>query len=334
MNRALVGFGFFGILAALSAFVGRPRGVSPRVAAGAHLVSLLGWAVLPVVWLACLGTEAGSWLGGMRSTRGTCLLGVDGGEWHLLGWVPSALLLVVLVWHGVRRLASARHVELRGWALAGSIRRPTSAGEVWVIPVDRPVAFAAGLLRCRAVVSQGLLAPLAEHERGAVCEHEAAHVRLGHPRLLLLGSVVAAAYGWFPPVSRAWEGLRRELEAAADDEAVRMVGRQAVLSALVRVALLPRDRDPWRPTGGFGGPEHLRWRMARLEHPVSAPRWTTLVGAAAVATGLSMAVVACELVGRPFAAFGLSICLGPVALVGLRPTWLWGRRSAQGDPAR
>jgi len=135
-------------------------------------------------------------------------------------------------------------------------------------------------------------------------------------------------------VSRAWEGLRRELEAAADDEAVRIVGRQAVLSALVRVALLLGDRDSWRPTGGFGGPEHLRWRRARLEHPVSAQRWSTLVGAAAVATGFFMAVVACELAGRPFAAFGLSICLGPIALVGLRPTWLWGRRSAPGDPAR
>jgi len=330
MSVALIGLGFSGVLVALTVLAGRSGGVSPRVAAGAYLVSLTGWALLPAVWLACAGSALGSWIGGIRSVGGECLFGIDHTQWQLLGYLPAAALLGVLAWHGVRHAASARRAEMRGVALAGSVQRPTSAGTVWVLPSDVPVAFAAGLWRCRAVVSSGLLAPLERDERDAVCEHEAAHVRLGHPRLLLVCGAVAAAYGRFPPVRQAWDGLRRELEAAADDEACRLVGRAALLSALVKVALSVGRNAPG-VAAGFGGAEHLRWRIARLEHPATPQTWpTALVGIAAVFAASAMAFVTCTLAGAPANAIGVLSCLGVVASFALRPAWTWRHERLSG----
>ncbi len=330
MTGPAVGLGLFVVLVGLSALAGRRRGVSPRVAAGAHLVSLLGWALLPAVWLVCLGSALGSWLGGVRTSGGGCLLGLDRGQWQLVGFVPGAMVLGVLVFHGVRQVVVARHAEMRGLALAKAVRRPTSTGEVWVVPSQRPAAFASGLWRCRAVVTSGLLAALGRDERQAVCEHEAAHVRLGHPRVLMVCGAIAAAYGRFPPVRRAWEGLRRELEAAADDEAARVVGRAAVLSALCDAAVLVGSAvAPAAP--GFLEAEHLRWRIARLEHPDASASWpTAVVAMAAAATASAMAVVACVLTGAPASAVGTSVCLVGVALIALRPTWAWGRHRPPG----
>lgn len=328
MSAALLGLGFFAVLVGLVMLTGRHPGVSPRVAAGAHLVSLVGWALLPAVWLVCSGSALGSWLSGIRSAGGGCLFGLEQGQWALLGYLPGAALLGVLVWHGLRRAAAARRAEMPAQALARSVCRPTSAGEVWVVPSAQPIACATGLWRCRAVVSSGLLALLEAREREAVCEHEAAHVRLGHPRLLVFAAAVAAAYGTFAPVRRAWDGLRRELEAAADDEAARVVGCEALLSALVRVALMGRDASSG-VMAGFGGVEHLRWRIARLEHPGAVETWpTALVGTAAAVTGSAMAFVGCQLTGTPVTLLGVTSCLGAVAAVALRPTWAWRRRSS------
>jgi len=345
MTSALVGAAFFGVLVALTTLVGRlDRAVAPRVAAGAHLVGLVGWALLPAVWLACAGSAFASWLGG-RGPGGGCLLGLDPTQWQLLGEVPGLLVAAVMVWHGLRQVLAARRVELRAVARAGAVPRPTSAGVAWVVPSPVPAAFAAGLWRCRAVVSSGLLASLAPEERAAVCEHEVAHVRLGHPRLLLVAGVVVAAYGWLPPVRRAWEGLRRALEAAADDEAARVVGPPTMIAALAASALLVRSPArrvasdaPDGPDGragpdiahddatGLGGPELLRWRIGRLAHPRAAGRWSSLtVGGSAVGTAAAMALLTCRLAGASISLVGVAGCLGALALVGLRPVWAWGR---------
>ncbi len=330
MSAPAAGLGFFAVLVGLSALAGRRDGVPPRVAAGAHLVSLIGWALLPAVWLACSGSALGSWLGGIRTPGGGCLLGLDHGQWQLLGYLPGTAVLGVLVWHTLRHAAAARRAEVRGAALSKSVRRPTSAGEVWVVPSGHPVAVASGLWRCRAVVTSGMLASLGGAERQAVCEHEAAHVRLGHPRLLVVCGAVAAAYGRLRPVRQAWDGLRRELEAAADDEAARVVGTEALLSALIHVGMLMGRETP-AVAPGPGWAEHLRWRVARLERPASPAPWpTAVVSTATIATGTAMALVGCMLAGVPASAAGASACLAVVALVGLRPTWAWGRHGAPG----
>lgn len=327
MSAPFLGLALFGVLIGLPILTSSRHDVSPRVAAGAYLVSLVGWALLPAVWLVCSGSAIGLWLSGMRCAGGGCLLGVDHSGWALVGYVPSGAVLGVLTWHGLRQAMAARRAEMRGTALESSVRRPTSAGEVWVVPSARPVACAAGLWRCRAVVSSGLLALLGAHEREAVCEHEAAHVRLGHPRLLVFGGAVAATYGGFVPVRRAWDGLRRELEAAADDEAARVVGHRALLSALVQVVLVGRGGSGGL-AAGFGEADNLLWRIARLEHPrVAKGSSNALVGTAAAATSLAMAFIGCLLVGAPTTLIGVLGCLGVVTAVSLRPAWGWRRRA-------
>lgn len=55
MTTAAVGLGLLGFLVLLPVVAGGRTGVSPRVTATAHLVGLVGWGLLPAVWLACLG---------------------------------------------------------------------------------------------------------------------------------------------------------------------------------------------------------------------------------------------------------------------------------------
>jgi hypothetical protein len=130
------------------------------------------------------------------------------------------------------------------------------------------------------VVSTGLLALLTPAEQEAVLHHEAAHIRLGHPRILLLGAVIARSYRWLPPARLAWTRLRRDLEAAADDEAAAAVGTAPLLSALAKVALAaaaspaPGSGDP---AGlAFAEPGDLRYRIRRLQQPQAPDARATL----------------------------------------------------------
>lgn len=325
MSAAAAALGLLGLLVVLPGLIGARAGASPRVAAGAHLVSLVGWGLLPTVWLACTGGAIGSWAAGIRLSGGGCLLGLDRGDWQLLGYVPTAVALGLLVRQAVRLAVACRRAELRGSALDGSARPAVGGGWVWVIPSAQPAAFAAGLWHPRAVVTSALLAPLDERERLAVCAHEAAHVRLGHPRALLLGGTVAAAYGLFPPVRQAWDGLRREVEAAADDEAVRAVGPGPVLSALVRVALLGGGGA--EGAAAFADAGHLRYRIARLQDARPVRRGPTAVaGSSALVLAATMAWSACVLAGAHATGVGVAACLGGIGAIGLRPTWAWGSR--------
>ncbi len=332
MNAVIIGLSFLVVLISLPALVRRNSDISPRVAAGAYLVDLLGWALLPAIWVTCLGSALGSWLGGVRTASGGCLLGLNHGQWQLLGYGPGALVFGALLWQGLRHAVSARRSELHRAARVSSVRRSTAAGEVWVVPSNRPMAFASGLWRSRAVVTSGMLISLEGREREAVCEHEAAHVRLGHPRLLIIGGAIASAYGRLPPVRRAWLGLRRALEAAADDEAARTVGVDTLVSALIRVSARVRGTNVEHEGYGVDAtvdPE-LRARVARLTRREPVTPWPTArVAAAAVATAVIVASVGCALAGASASTVGLLGCLAVVTLVGLRPTWSW---RAHGTP--
>lgn len=325
MTVPVAGLGLLVLLVALPGVVGIGKGGSPRVAAGAHLVGLLGWGLVPVAALACVGATVGSWLAGLRAGGGGCLLGLERGQWLLMGYVPAAAAFAILLRQAVRSGVAARRVELRGLVLTGSKSCSTSGGtQVWIVPSERPAAFAGGWWHPRAAVTSGLLAPLDEAERRAVFEHEAAHVRFGHPRLLVAAGAVAAAYGRFPPVRRAWDGLRRELEAAADDEAARVVGAATVVSALVRVALA--GTAAVGGTAGFGGVEHLHYRIARLEQrrPVQ-PGSTAVVGVTTAGVAAVMAWTGCLLAGGHAPAVGVAVCATVAAATGLRPVWAWRR---------
>lgn len=322
MSAAGAGLALLALLILLPRVLGTRDGISPRVAAGGYLVVLMGWALLPAVWLVCLGGAIGSWIAGIRLSGGGCLFGLNRGQWQLLGYLPAAAALGVLVWHAIRQAVAAQQAELRGFALAGSVRQEVQGGSVWVVPAAQSAAYAGGLWRPKAVVTSGLLD---ERERAAVREHEVAHVRLGHPRVLLAGGAVASAYGVLAPVRRAWDGLRRELEAAADDEAVKAVGTAPVLTALVSTALQASGIAD--ALVGFNHPEHLRYRIARLEGLRPSRRAPTAAAGSAVGMlTLMMAWALCVLAGAHATEIGVVVCLVVIGALGLRPTWAWGHR--------
>ena len=303
------------------------RGGSPRLLAAGHLISLTGWAFLPAGWLACAGLELTGLLTSV--TPGGCRPGgswfhLQAGPWQLLGAAVAAAVLGPLAWHGLRAVTATRRTELRGPALVGARRHTLrGGGSVWILRNTAPLAYASGVLRPRAVVTTGLLDLLDPTEREAVLEHEAAHIRLGHPRLLLLGAVVARTYGFLPPVRRAWAELRRQVEAAADDEAARRVGTAPLLSALARVALAHVSTSTGQ--AAFGDAEHLRYRIRRLQQPPQHPAVgmnITIVAAAGLLAG-AFAWCACTVIHPQPVGPGLALCLGIFAVVASRPLWSW-----------
>jgi Zn-dependent protease with chaperone function len=357
----------FGAIAgvALASELGRLpvlRRGSPRVQAMLQLVGMVGWGVLPAAVLSCVGATVAALVATGRIGTGGCWVGLAAGQWQLVGAAAGAAALVPLGWQAARTAAAVRRTELGGLARSVGQVHVTSAGTpVWVVPSPVGMAYAAGVVHPVAVVTSTVLAPLDEQERRAVLEHEAAHVRLGHPRVLVLGSIVARAYPFLPPVRRAWAMLRRELEVVADDEAVGVVGRLAVLSALARIAVTqtnPADLGAGAGLGvgagpaasagagagagagasagaGFGEPEHLRYRIERLVDP---PRSSWLAGM--VLGGLSVVLLAvlagatCSLVHGTQSLAGEGLCLAAMGGVATRPLWGWGRGGRWGWRSR
>jgi len=156
-----------------------------------------------------------------------------------------------------------------------------------------------------------------------VLAHEAAHVRLGHPRILLAGAVIGRSYRWLPPARLAWDRLRRDLEAAADDQAAAAAGTGPLLSALAKVALATTPPAATAPaSAGFADPEDLRYRIRRLQAPParSARSAVALSLAGAVLTG-GLAAAACQLLHAGAAWPGLTGCLAAFGYLGWRPAW-------------
>jgi Zn-dependent protease with chaperone function len=299
---------------------GRPLAVPPRLLAAVHMVTLTGLALLPGGVAVCAGLGLARPATGLPALAARCGLGQ--------GTAPPAMLLaaglamatlVPVAWQVARLLRAASRTELDGAALAGARRWPLPGGEVvWVLPSAELAACACGLRRPRAMVTSGLLSLLGPAEQRAVAEHEAAHVRLGHPRLLLLGAAVARAYAVLPPARQAWSGLRRELEAAADEEAARAAGTAPLLSALARVALA-RAVTPGAGAA-FGDPAHLRYRIARLQRPRSACSGACAAVAAGTAALIAiLAWAACGLASGTATAGGLAVCAVALTVAGLQP---------------
>ncbi len=298
---------------------------SPRLLATGHLVRLIGLGVLPAGWLACLAVGFAGLIGHGPGLLGDgCWLGLSRGTWRLLVYGTVLLALAPLGWQAtsiVRSAARLRPGDLE--RVLASKHRLRGGGVVWIVPSEEVMAYAGGFLRPYAVVTTGLLDLLTPLEREAVLEHEGAHLRFGHPYLLMLGAVVARAYGFLPVVRRAWDGLNLELEASADDEAARLVGAAPLATALARVGLTAAAAAPALAAGG-----HLRHRLRRLQEP-GRRRCTPANAIAGVLGAMLVAAFgwsACALLVRDPVLPGLALCTAAMAAVGLRPTWPWPYR--------
>jgi Zn-dependent protease with chaperone function len=281
------------------------RRVSPRIAAALHLWALIGMAVAPLALLLCLADPGALVQGSCPGALGRRFPGL---AWAALG---AAAAIVARLLHATVRTVRATRAADPGPAGPGRAFPAEDGVRVHLLPVERPLAFAVGFRRGAVVVSRGLLAMLGEDLRRAALAHEAAHVREGHPALLLVARVVAGAFGGLPPVRRASASLRRELEAAADERAAAAVGDPGV----VATAIAEVGRVRTAP-----GPPDVAYRVGRLlgAHPRSRVREVATL----VLTGLlAVGVVASQCGALHAGALwtGLAACAVIVGWVGLRP---------------
>jgi Zn-dependent protease with chaperone function len=150
------------------------------------------------------------------------------------GWAAAVAGLMVPAlggwgWAKARRDARAVRVER---CLGRHVRR--GAHELVVLPTAQLVAVAVpgdvrSSERGQIVVSEGLVDTLEPAELDAVIRHEAAHLRHGHHRFLVVAAAVDHAFAWLPPARRSTATLRVALERWADDDASTGNGGRGVL---------------------------------------------------------------------------------------------------------
>jgi Zn-dependent protease with chaperone function len=329
LNGALWLAAALGGLAVAGLAVAGSAGTAPRLGATVELLILAVIGLVPPLLLAC----AAATLGTAAGTPGHMFAGLCVLAYGSLGLVQMALYGLALVAVGrtalaaARSMAAAHRAELRGLALAGATPRELADGQLaWVVPSGQLAAYSGGLRHPRPVVTSGLLGLLAPAEQEAVLRHESAHIRLGHPRILLFGAAIAASYHWLPPARWAWTGLRRDLEAAADDEAVSATGPGPLLSALAKVTLAQAAAAPG--AAGFADSGDLRYRIRRLREP-HPPR-----AGAALALGLvggsltaGLAVVTCHLLNASAPWTTMVPAFAGFGYLGWRPAWARRARS-------
>lgn len=302
---------------------------SPRLLAALELAGLVGWAILPAATFSCLGDAIASVVAsGQIGSRG-CWMALAAGQWYLVGVALGAVALAPVGYQAWRTARAVGRGQLTGLIRRAATPRPVASGaSVWVVPSAVPLAYAAGLRHPEAVVSTAVLDGLGDGEAQAVLEHEAAHVALGHPRLLVLGAAVARAYGALPPVRRRYSALRCALEAAADDEAVRVVGRAALLNALTQVVSTHVASAQTPPAASFTDAEHLAYRIQRLQNARGPIRTVdSVVGLVSMVLVGLFAWSACVLMSGSPLFGGELLCVLAVVMVASRPLWAWRHRS-------
>jgi Zn-dependent protease with chaperone function len=327
-------------VAGVAVAVSRPAVTTsaPRLGAVVEVLTLAGIGLAPPLLLACAAAAVGTWSGAPGAmVASVCVLASGpAGPPQLALYGLAAALLARTGFLAARAAAAARRAGVRGRALAGATPRRLPGGvTAWVVPSSRPAAYCGGLRHPQVVVTTGLLNMLSPAEQQAVLAHEAAHIRLGHPRTLLAGAAVGRSYRWLPPARRAWDRLRRDIEAAADDEAAAVTGAGPLLSALAKVALATAPQAASAPaTAGFADPEDLRYRIRRLQaRPARSARSALALGLAGAVLTAGLAAAACQLLHAGAAWSGLIPCLAGFGYLGWRPTWARAVRGPATPPA-
>jgi len=160
--------------------------------------------------------------------------------------------------------------------------RPPLAGErIHVLSSHRPMAFCAGLLRPRVVLTSALLDTLAEDERRAVVTHELSHARDRGPLKLACLRLLVRAFFWVPLLRDLVARYVLLSELAADRAAITATSSSALAGALAEVLPAPAFG------GSVGLADHAAARVDRLFDPTAAlPRLLTPARSISTAIGL------------------------------------------------
>ncbi|MBV9315169.1 MAG: M48 family metalloprotease [Pseudonocardia sp.] len=151
--------------------------------------------------------------------------------------VPGVVgvLAVIMLAVGVVRAVKVLRIRLATRKELRELCRSCGPGELVVVPVDEPHAFAVPGRPGRVLVTQGLLALLDSKERRVVLAHERAHLHGHHHGLRAALEVCAAVNPLLVPVREAVAFI---VERAADERAAAVSGsREATAAALAKAAL-------------------------------------------------------------------------------------------------
>lgn len=207
------------------------------------------------------------------------------------GWVAAALAAGTAVAGGV------------GWARArarlGSLEIEPYLGEhrlrgdheVVVLPTDAHIAYSVDASLPQVVISRGTVDSLSAAQLDVLIDHELAHLRLDHPRMLLLAEASRVALRWWPPVQPSHKAFRASIERWADDHAVAAdpAARRDLRGALERITAL---NGPVPVVAGFSLADATAERLAAMDQDPAAPRSLhaalylpgAIVGLSAIAT--------------------------------------------------
>ncbi|MGB9282365.1 MAG: M56 family metallopeptidase [Pseudonocardiaceae bacterium] len=206
---------------------------------------------------------------------------------QLIG-ITAVVLLVFGAVRVVRVLRTRRATtrELR------TVCSSCPAGELAVVALDDPHAFAVPGRPGRILITRGLLSVLDGDERRVVLAHERAHLQGRHHWLRAVTEVCAAVNPVLIPVRETVAFL---VERCADEHAAAVTGsRELVARALAKAALAGeaggrvRDWPTALPFAGCG----VSARVAALQS--APPRPEPLVPSSVLALGLATAIAAVQ----------------------------------------
>lgn len=237
-------------------------------------------ATLPVVAVGAAAVATGPWTPAAGPLLTACIrwAGTPVGR---IAWVALTVLLArPLVWGTlslVRRIARTRrwvlllrHARTANWPDAYWARVGSAglAGRVELCALPLTGAWTVGLWRPRVVVATALLQALSPEEFAAVLYHEAHHLRRRHPLQALVIGALRDGFGWFPAVAATADAYAASREFAADAEAARRCGAEALVSALGKCR---HSAITVEPSGAPGFADLAQTRLKRLTGRVTAP---------------------------------------------------------------
>lgn len=175
----------------------------------------------------------------------------------LVAAVTGAVVAIRATVAVVRSRRATRLARIEPWLGDHSEREDF---ELVLVPTEAFLAFGVSGRFPQVVLSQGLVATLGAEEIDAVIAHEAAHLRLNHPRMLTVLSAIEAGLGRVPPVRRSVNQVRSALEYWADAaaEAEYAVTIHTLCAALVGVTAPASDST--MPVEARTRMHRLRWR--------------------------------------------------------------------------
>jgi Zn-dependent protease with chaperone function len=274
-----------GLVVPLVLHVRGGSGDAPRLVVAGHV------SALAVAWVgvyALLANVAGMRGAGAGGVVELCQLVVSWSRDQSPAAATVAAAILVLLpgralWHLGRSCAAQVRLR-RALRLSGPRQSVAQAN----IPT---VACTVGLLTPRVVVDADRFPRLPARHQHTILAHERQHVRGRHLIVDAVTRCLAAGLLPWPGARIAMAEVRRHLEAMADDAAAKVVGPQAVATAIVDVACGPAPR-----IGALGVEGWATWRVDRLLRAPGRSLWATSVSLVVVALA---AVVALHLVAHP-----------------------------------